>query len=71
MEDTRKHAILEACHDSRFGGCHFGRDKTTEKVSSRYYWKGLHKDVEEWVSVLLRYINLIVNGICVQLGEAL
>ena len=28
-----KHEILMACHDDNVGGCHFGRDKTVEKVS--------------------------------------
>ena len=62
MEDSRKRAILEACHDSHIGGSHFGRDKTTEKVSSRYYWKGLHKDVEEWVSV---FLHVSVVSMCI------
>ncbi len=51
MGTHRKQVILEACHDNRVGGCHFGRDKTIEKVSSRFFWKGIHKDVEKWVSM--------------------
>ena len=50
METHRKQLILEACHDNLIGGCHFGRDKTVDKVSSRFFWKGIHKDVEKWVS---------------------
>ena len=42
--------ILEACHNDRVGGCHFGRDKNSFKVSQRYYWKGLNHDVDDWVS---------------------
>ena len=38
---------MEACHDDRVGGCHFGCGKTVEKVSSRYYWKSLNADVED------------------------
>ena len=48
-EQHTKHLILEACHNDRIGGCHFGRDKTAEKISRRFYWKGLNKDVERWV----------------------
>ena len=44
-----KQKILEACHDDRVGGCHFGRDKTAAKVGSRYYWKGIIEDVNLWV----------------------
>ena len=43
------HKLLESCHDN-VGGCHLGRDKTVDKVVSRYYWKGVGKDMEEWVS---------------------
>ena len=49
MSKTR---ILEACHDDRVGGCHFGRDRTIDKIAARYYWRGIY-DSEEWVSELL------------------
>ena len=32
-----------------FIGGHLGRDKTREKVSSRFFWKTLMKDVDEFV----------------------
>ena len=48
-DDRTKCKILEACHDDKVGGCHFGRDKTASKVSARYYWKGIMQDVEAWV----------------------
>ena len=41
--------IVEACHDDKVGGCHFGRDKTADKVSSRFYWKRINSDVDDWV----------------------
>ena len=50
VTDTKtKQKILEACHDDRVGGCHFGRDKTATKVTARYYWKGIIQDVDAWV----------------------
>lgn len=52
MEKKLRIQILEACHDSRVGGCHFGRDKTLDKIVKRYYWKGVCTDVEKWVNVL-------------------
>ena len=50
-----KTRILEACHDDRVGGCHFGRDRTIDKIATRYYWRGIYNDTEEWVSELLLY----------------
>ena len=55
-DKTVKLRILEACHDDRVGGCHFGRDRTIDKVTTRYYWKGIYKDTEEWVSTRLNCI---------------
>ena len=34
-EKKTKRKILEACHNDTVGGCHFGRDKTFAKVSTR------------------------------------
>ena len=48
-----KSKILEACHDERVGGCHFGRDKTAFKVSQRFYWKRINQDVEDWVGHII------------------
>ena len=48
-----KTRILEACHDDRVGGCHFGRDRTVDKIAARYYWRGIYNDTEDWVSELL------------------
>jgi hypothetical protein len=42
-------AILSACHDDVTAG-HFGRDKTLAAVRRRFAWKGLAKDVEEYVA---------------------
>ena len=48
-----KSKILEACHNDRVGGCHFGRDKTAFKVSQRYYWKKINSDVDDLVSACM------------------
>ena len=29
--------FLQSIHDDSAGGCHFGRDKTRDKVASRYF----------------------------------
>ena len=31
------------------GGGHFGRDKTCQKVSSRYFWKNMTNDIRQYV----------------------
>ena len=49
MNSDTKSKILEACHNDRVVGCHFGRDKTAFKVSQRYYWKRINSDVDDWV----------------------
>ena len=30
-------------------GCHLGRDKTVEKVSSRFFWRDMNADIREFV----------------------
>lgn len=43
-----KHRILRACHIDPTGG-HFGIKKTICKVSERFMWNGIVKDVQELV----------------------
>ena len=33
------------------GGAHLGRDKTVEKITSRFYWKDMISDIREFVRV--------------------
>ena len=40
--------VLTQLHSSQTAG-HLGVKKTYEKVSSRYYWQGMRRDVERWV----------------------
>ena len=48
IKANQKMEVLEQCHASVFGGGHFGRDKTLSKVSERFYWQGMVKDVKEY-----------------------
>ena len=41
--------ILSGCHDD-IGGSHLGRQKTLDKVASRFYWVGMARDVQNWVA---------------------
>ena len=40
--------LLSEAHDSRLGG-HFGAERTLEKMRGVWTWKGIAKDVEEYV----------------------
>ena len=41
--------ILESVHDSSAGGCHVGREKTQEKLASRFFWTSMYQDIEEYI----------------------
>ena len=47
-EEDRRTAFVH-CHDSPHGA-HMGRDKTLEKINSRYYWAGMYKQILEWIN---------------------
>ena len=67
-QDSERIRILKACHEGlgvskqalALGG-HFGRDKTSKKISERYFWKGIRSDVEDFVSftALLMYHAIV------------
>ena len=44
-----KHKVLSEFHDTLWAG-HRGVWATYTKIKERYWWKGLYKDVEEFVS---------------------
>ncbi len=46
---SRLDSILKACHDNEITGGHFGRDKTLGKISERYFWKGMSREVCDYV----------------------
>ena len=41
--------ILQECHDAPTGG-HFGKDKTIEQVKRRFYWPGMDKCIQQYVT---------------------
>ena len=40
--------VLTANHDDLLSA-HFGFHKTYAKIRQRYFWKGMHKDIDNWV----------------------
>jgi hypothetical protein len=50
VPDGLKKQILEENHNKPIAG-HLGIKKTYERISRSYYWKGMYKDVQEWVNI--------------------
>ena len=48
-DKQKQEQILQSLHDDPAGGCHFGRDKTREKLASRFYWPTMYDDVDNYV----------------------
>ena len=40
--------VMEACHDDVFAA-HLGRDKTYERVATRFHWPGIYEDTMQYV----------------------
>ena len=45
--------ILKLIHSDSSGRCHFGRDKTREKIAKRYYWHGMYDDIDLFVKTCI------------------
>ena len=48
-EGTRQ--VFEDCHGSTTEGGHGGPKKTQEKIKSLFFWRGIVKDVINWVNL--------------------
>ena len=48
MDEKDKQRALQSCHSHPTSG-HFGVSKTWQRISERFYWKGLSKDVKNMV----------------------
>ena len=47
---------MKLCHDPPLAG-HQGIERTIEKVKSRYYWRGISKDVSAYVKGCMEEMN--------------
>ena len=45
--------LIDLYHSNRFSA-HLGRNKTTAKMMERFYWKGMHKDIENYIQKCLK-----------------
>src|SRR5688572_13808114 len=48
LQENETEAILYMVHNHETGG-HFGIDATYNKITERYYWKGMYNDIKEYV----------------------
>src|SRR5688572_13341101 len=48
LKEDEIDTIMFIMHNHEIGG-HFGKDTTYEKIKTRYYWKGMYKDIEEYI----------------------
>ena len=57
--------IMKSCHSDATAG-HLGRNKTFYKISERYYWPGIFKDVTNAVSKTFPFSNctIIITYYC-------
>ena len=46
---TLKYEILATYHDSTHSGGHSGRRATIAKITPRFQWKGMHRDITDYV----------------------
>ena len=55
--------IIKSVHSDSSGGCHFGRDKTRDKIAKRYYWHGMYEDIDSFVKTCLecQKVNIVVS----------
>ena len=49
--------ILMYYHDSPYGGGHGGVQRTYTKIQQRYYWKGMHKDIQHHVTRCIKCLE--------------
>lgn len=47
IPEDEQFRIITACHITSVA--HIGVDKTANRISDRYYWKGIYKDVRDFV----------------------
>ena len=48
--EEEKKRILESCHEGAAGG-HFGRDKILEKICSRFHWRNMVEEIQEYMKM--------------------
>ena len=52
IPEGMKEEILIAYHNNVMTG-HLGRKKTIKRISQRYFWLGMRKDIHEWINTCM------------------
>ncbi len=48
LKEDEIDSVIFMMHNHPTGG-HFGKDATYNRISTRFYWKGMYKDIEEYI----------------------
>ena len=48
LKEDEIDTVIFMTHNHPMGG-HFGKDATHNKISTRFWWKGMYKDIEEYI----------------------
>jgi len=56
-----RHDAVLSYHDNRAGGAHLGTKRVYGALKLRYYWPGMHQDVDDYVKACDRCQRIKVN----------
>src|SRR5688572_27123204 len=48
LKEDEIDSVIFMMHNHSTGG-HFGKDATYNRISTRFYWKGMYKDIEKYI----------------------
>src|SRR5438046_6303213 len=48
LKEDEIDTVIYMMHNHPMGG-HFGKDATYNKINTRFWWKGMYKDIEEYI----------------------
>ncbi len=51
LDEEGKRQVFEDCHGSTTEGGHGGQKKILEKIESLFFWRGMVKDVINWLNL--------------------
>jgi hypothetical protein len=56
VPEKMRREVLEWAHGDIMSG-HLGIEKTLDRLKNRFYWKGMHADVENWINECLTCVS--------------
>ena len=65
MGNEVKKSVLFRCHINPMSGVHHGTTITQKRVEKQYYWIGITKDVDSYVSIVFfNYFKTVITMKC-------